>query len=570
MPFYRGFDRYDLWAGALCSQSLNWGDFRRAQECLTAIQPGDTIQLSPDISTPGFVVNVSADYVMIAIQGTTTWAQWVCNVLGSVQAPFAGIPGQVALVFGSTRDTLWPHVLSFVGTRWAGRRVVLIGHSLGGAIAQVWVSLALAQNPRDVVAFVYGAPRTGNPAFAASLSGRVWRVETTQDPIAAIPPPVWAGKNSFFPIAGVPPVNIYEKGGAAQTLHSGGDLTDGDNGMTFQDVVALWDKWQAPTHDPSVYVNRLAVPLQLDPFPDSVGYADGNVLVGIDVSLNEAQPVIGVPGMSYLTMASMFFRANNGITEGWEESIFFSSDVPTILNLLRDVIIPARAGFLTSQAEIHAYRASRADGIRLAQSAKMRVPTIGQVSGPVNEFGDCINFLVDSADSQKRIMAFRGISDGWIEGQNVTPAGNAGLNTIQAFISLLKANGGSLKIPFGANPFLPIVVIANDPIGTGPIKVTTATPSGVTNNTLVTIRGLKGFPYLRGQWRAQQVDNLNFNLVGSQRYNINLTTNTGEVRVDEFVPSLIATSSFSGVGFRKTGRPFGSSRGKQPARIIRH
>lgn len=568
-PFFRGFNRYDQWAGAVLCEALIAGSPSGCQRVFDAIEPGAGFVIEGTITTPTVVGSVSPRYVFVAIQGTTTWAQWVLNVLASVQVAVPGIPGSVALSFGGLAATLWPAIRAKIAGRLAGRSLVLFGHSLGAAAVQCMLPLAEADGASPAICFCYGSPRVGNVVFASAVGSRVQRIETTNDPIVGVPPEVWAGHDSRFPIPGIPPVAFYTHAGTAQTIDAYGTLVDGGNGITFPEVVQAFSIWEAPTHDPDVYTSRLQTGLLLDPFPPEVGYADGSQIVSEERQLAAPPAPMRMVSMPYLTEATIFFRANNGVVEGWAESVYFQSDVPTVLALIQSTLVPNRTLSLSNQVEVHAVRAARADGIRFSLAKKLLSTVPGQLSLPVNEFGDCINFAIDSAGGARRIYNFRGIPDDWTAGQVLTPGGNAGVGIMSSYLTLLRNSGAALKIPFGGNPFLPIAIIANNPLAGGPIQVTTLTPSGVTHNTLVTIRGLRGYPYLRGQWRAESVDSLNFRLVGSQRYNINLAVNNGEVRVDEFVTDTMTSFAYSGIGFRKTGRPFGQPRGKGSKRLLR-
>lgn len=569
IPFFRGFNRYDLYTAAMAGQAITWGSPGDALTVLNGVEPAIGSLIVQEREAPAAVASFTRNFCFVAIAGTTTWAQWVLNVLGSPQAEFPNIPGGIAFTFGVQAEVLERELISFFATRLQFRRLVIIGHSLGGAVGQVLLPLLQPVGPIDSAAWALGSPRVGNPAFAAAVGPNVHRIESTEDPIVGVPPELWAGTGSHFPIPGFPPFAMYTHAGDVQTVDSAGQLTDGGNGVTFNDVVAAFTSWEAPTHYPNVYVSRLSAGLQLYPIPPEVGYAQPSQIVSVDRLLNTSPAMQGENEMPYLTEATMFFRANNGVVEGWAESVYFSSDVNAALALIQATLIPNRTMTLSNQVEIHAVRAARADGTRASLAKKLDSPVPGQVSLPVNEFGDCINIAIDSADGQRRIYNFRGIPDDWTAGQNLTPGGRDGLAKMLAYMTTLKNAGAALKIPFGGNPFLPISIIANNPLAGGPIQVTTLTPSGVTQNTLVTIRGLRGYPYLRGNWRANAVDSLNFKLVGSQRYAIDLAVNTGEVRIDEYVASSISSWAYSGIGFRKTGRPFGQPRGKQSKRLLR-
>jgi hypothetical protein len=72
-----------------------------------------------------------------------------------------------------------------------GRRVLLTGHSLGGALAALAAFEIKRANPAlEITCYTYGAPKVGNRAFARAYAGAVpdtWGLINLQDPIARIP-----------------------------------------------------------------------------------------------------------------------------------------------------------------------------------------------------------------------------------------------------------------------------------------------------------------------------------------------------------------------------------------------
>lgn len=118
-----------------------------------------------------------------------------------------GIKGQLHAGYAASLDHLWnaPGGIAGLLSRMTqgvaqGRRLLVTGHSKGGALAQL-AALRLAATgipeltPAGV--FTFGAPRAGNSIFAATLdhtfSGKAWRFEYRDDLVPHLPPaePLW-------------------------------------------------------------------------------------------------------------------------------------------------------------------------------------------------------------------------------------------------------------------------------------------------------------------------------------------------------------------------------------------
>ncbi|KAK9435565.1 lipase [Metarhizium brunneum] len=71
-----------------------------------------------------------------------------------------------------------------------GYKVVITGHSLGGAVAIISTAY-LRRDGIPIDLYTYGAPRVGNDKFAnwfSSQQGRHWRVTHENDPVPRLPP----------------------------------------------------------------------------------------------------------------------------------------------------------------------------------------------------------------------------------------------------------------------------------------------------------------------------------------------------------------------------------------------
>eukprot|EP00898_Chlorokybus_atmophyticus_P002450 jgi/Chlat1/3205/Chrsp22S03485 len=77
----------------------------------------------------------------------------------------------------------------------AGKRLLICGHSLGGALAMLCaydMTTVLGLAPADVTVYTFGSPRLGNHAFAVNYESKVprtFRVVLVRDMVAKLPPP---------------------------------------------------------------------------------------------------------------------------------------------------------------------------------------------------------------------------------------------------------------------------------------------------------------------------------------------------------------------------------------------
>jgi hypothetical protein len=135
--------------------------------------------------------------IWIVVRGTqvTSIDNWVHNV-DFVLTPLFGNSSSIQVHQGFKKDTdsLYPGILLAVRSRLQecpGCSILLVGHSLGGAISSI-VALKLRQDlgPLSIAEWSYGSPRTGNAAFAASHKGMVsnsWRVVNMKDIVPHVP-----------------------------------------------------------------------------------------------------------------------------------------------------------------------------------------------------------------------------------------------------------------------------------------------------------------------------------------------------------------------------------------------
>ncbi len=83
--------------------------------------------------------------------------------------PWRHGPGRVHIGFRTALDRVWDPLMAALSPLAPGRQVWFCGHSLGAALA----TLAAVRYPGTRGACTFGAPRIGDPAFAAGVDSRL-------------------------------------------------------------------------------------------------------------------------------------------------------------------------------------------------------------------------------------------------------------------------------------------------------------------------------------------------------------------------------------------------------------
>lgn len=122
--------------------------------------------------TSGFII-VWDDVVAVAFKGTTTWREWLNNA----NVYLKRIPdGRVHAGFYNSIKTLGPELLTIVKpTLDGGSKLVVTGHSRGGAIALLFVTVAAHYGISVHAVHTFGSPAVGDAEFA-----NYWRSESNQ------------------------------------------------------------------------------------------------------------------------------------------------------------------------------------------------------------------------------------------------------------------------------------------------------------------------------------------------------------------------------------------------------
>lgn len=124
---------------------------------------------------------------VVMTRGTQTTADWVSNATTGVSpGPFGlGVHTGFNRIYKSVIDQILPEVPTS-GT------VHVVGHSLGGALANLIAARLSGVGEREIKLYTFGSPRVGLPPFSLQLQHRIGRenihrVYSVADPVPMVP-----------------------------------------------------------------------------------------------------------------------------------------------------------------------------------------------------------------------------------------------------------------------------------------------------------------------------------------------------------------------------------------------
>lgn len=131
------------------------------------------------------------EVILIAVRGTYSHTD-VLRDANAHQVVFADGVGKVHEGFYLAYRAMRDFVLRYLDQFYEGQRIVICGHSLGGAIALL-LSEGLRRVPEvnyDVLLYTYGAPRAADSKFTDGASALVHhRIVNHNDPVPSVPAP---------------------------------------------------------------------------------------------------------------------------------------------------------------------------------------------------------------------------------------------------------------------------------------------------------------------------------------------------------------------------------------------
>ncbi|MBC3385495.1 lipase family protein [Pseudomonas sp. SWRI179] len=128
------------------------------------------------------------ELILIAVRGTQQTADFLRDA-DALQVPFEEGVGQVHQGFYGAAKKTAAFVTSYLDRFYAGQKLLICGHSLGGAVALL-LSEMLRRRPEGYTLqlYTYGAPRAADATFTKNAEALVhYRMVNHNDPIPSVP-----------------------------------------------------------------------------------------------------------------------------------------------------------------------------------------------------------------------------------------------------------------------------------------------------------------------------------------------------------------------------------------------
>lgn len=167
----------------------NKPDLKEKQEHPAKLHFFDDSKEKNGTNTQAFITHHD-EFILIAIRGTLELVDFLRDT-DAEQVTFAAGVGKSHQGFYDAYDALSKFVEIYLGQFHVGQKIIICGHSLGGAIATLLAeSLRRHANGYDVLLYTYGSPRAGDADFVQGAGALAHhRMVNDNDPIPSVPAP---------------------------------------------------------------------------------------------------------------------------------------------------------------------------------------------------------------------------------------------------------------------------------------------------------------------------------------------------------------------------------------------
>ncbi|WP_244302759.1 lipase family protein [Pseudomonas saxonica] len=148
----------------------------------------DTQEGREGTDTQAFVTH-NHSIILIAVRGTSAAPDFLRDA-DALQVPFEEGEGKVHRGFYEAAKVASTFILKYLDRFHTGQKVLICGHSLGGAIALLLSQMLLCRKgfDYDVLLYTYGAPRAADATFINAAASLVHhRMVNHNDPIPSVP-----------------------------------------------------------------------------------------------------------------------------------------------------------------------------------------------------------------------------------------------------------------------------------------------------------------------------------------------------------------------------------------------
>lgn len=120
--------------------------------------------------------------------GTRNLSQLIGQIAGSTLANDTSIPANVSTFDLIYADAVTALAVSVIPAALRDAPVVITGHSLGGAVAEILAARRVDGSFTNVSLLTFGQPRTGDSTLAARAPANYVRIVNQGDPVPGVPP----------------------------------------------------------------------------------------------------------------------------------------------------------------------------------------------------------------------------------------------------------------------------------------------------------------------------------------------------------------------------------------------